>query len=103
MATKVAVADGKTTLTIKYAAVSETMNTILAGIAEGLYEVGGPWKPATEGEFADLTMPQKLALIDAYVRWHLLEVNKQRLLRLEQDKYQAGVEAAIVESDVVLE
>ena len=31
MATTVAVADGRTTLTIKYAAVSETMNTILAG------------------------------------------------------------------------
>ena len=69
MATTVAVADGRTTLTIKYAAPSATMNDVLAGIAEGLYEIGGPWLKETLPEtFADLTMAQKMKLIDAYVR-----------------------------------
>jgi hypothetical protein len=104
VATTVAVADGKTTLTIKYAAQSVLMNDVLAGIAEGLYETRGAWNTETQpATFAELTLAQKLALIDTYVRWNLIEVHRQRLLRLAQKDYELATKAAYEAGTVVIE
>ena len=104
MATTVATASGKTTVTIKYTADTALMTAVLASIGEALYDQRGPWLtgelPPT---YAEMTSAAKLKLLDAYVRWHLIEVHRQRLLRLAQADYEAATAAAHQAGTVALE
>ena len=104
MATTIAVKDGKLTVTMAYAAPTAVMTPVLNSIAQGLYEMRGAWVTETPPEtYDELTQAQKLKLIDAYVRWHLVEVHRQRLLRVAQADYEAAVQAAIEEGTVTIE
>jgi hypothetical protein len=107
-------ANGKTTLTIKYAAVSTVMNPLLDSVGEALFIQGGPWRvgltlpvvpidSTPEEVYLTLTLAQKLSLVDAYVRWTLIEAHRQRLLRLAQKDYEVATVAAYVTGSVVLE
>ena len=105
MTTTIATASGKTAITIKYAADTAVMSLVLDSIAQGLYEQRGQWG-TNLGEippYEELTMAQKLALIDTYVRWHLIEIHRQRLLRVAQKDYETATAAAYVTGTITLE
>ena len=104
MATTVATASGKMTVTIKYAAETTLMTNVLASIGEALFDQRGPWlKEELPPTYAEMTAATKLNLIDAYVRWHLIEVHRQRLLREARADYEAATAAAYGAGTVTLE
>ena len=104
MATTVATANGKMTVTIKYAAETTLMTDLLASIGEALFNQRGPWlKDELPPTYAEMTTAQKLKLIDAYMRWHLIEVHRQRLLREAQADYEAATRTAYETGTVTLE
>ena len=104
MATTVATANGKTTVTIKYTADTAMMTDLLASIGEALFDQRGPWlKDQLPPTYAEMTTAAKLKLIDAYVRWHLIEAHRQRLLREAQADYEVATRTAYETGTVTLE
>jgi predicted PhzF superfamily epimerase YddE/YHI9 len=104
MATTVATANGKLTVTIKYAAETTLMTNVLASIGEALFSQRGPWLTDTLPlTYAEMTAAQKLKLVDSYVRWQLVEVHRQALLRKAQADYEAATALAYTAGTVVIE
>ena len=104
MATTVATASGKMTVTIKYAAETTLMTAVLASIGEALFNLKGPWLVDTlPPTYAEMTATAKLRLVDAYVRWQLVEVHRQALLRKAQADYETATKVAYEEGTVVIE
>ena len=104
MATTVSTADGKTTITIKYAATTALMAEVLESIGRALFDQRGAWLTETPPEtYAELTQAQKLRLIDAYVRYSLIELHRHRLVRVVEEEHQAAVMAAHEAGSITLE
>jgi hypothetical protein len=102
MAVNITTANGKTTLTLKYTATSDSMNAMLVNAARALYDQGLVWWNESEPPlpYEQLTIAQKLGLIDAYIKHSLIELHRLRMVEAAQAEAKVIAEAqAVVEMD----